>query len=135
MSAASADTVAPLKGLKVLVVEDEAIVSFLLEDTMFRLGCRDVALAGRLSTALAQLDQGLPDLAVLDVNLGNESSFPIADRLIALGVPIVFATCYGKNIDFPERFANVPVVSKPYTDESLAPKVAEALARADEAKT
>lgn len=87
-----------------------------------------------LESPLRVIEKGTPAFAILDVNLGNESSFPIADRLIALGVPIVFATGYGKNIDFPERFANVPVVSKPYTDESLAPKVAEALARADVTK-
>ncbi len=64
------------------------------------------------------------------MNLGSESSFLIADRLIAIGVPIVFATGYGKNIEFPERFARVPVVSKPYNPESLMPKIADALRRA-----
>jgi hypothetical protein len=54
----------------------------------------------------------------------------LPDRLIALGVPIVFATGYGKNIEFPERFAGVPVVSKPYNADSLMPKIAEALRRA-----
>ncbi len=45
-------------------------------------------------------------------------------------MPIVFATGYGKNIEFPERFARVPVVGKPYNPESLMPKIAEALRRA-----
>jgi hypothetical protein len=41
----------------------------------------------------------------------------------------VFATGYGRNIEFPDRFKNIPVVSKPYTADVLAPKLAEALAQ------
>jgi len=119
---------------RALIVEDNMIIALDAETTLETMGAASVEVAPSVNEALRVIEKGTPAFAILDVNLGNESSFPIADRLIALGVPIVFATGYGKNIDFPERFANVPVVSKPYTDESLAPKVAEALARADVTK-
>jgi hypothetical protein len=62
------------------------------------------------------------------VNLGHESSFPVADALIAKAIPFVFATGYGRNIEFPERFRHVPVVTKPYTAANLAPVIKDARA-------
>jgi light-regulated signal transduction histidine kinase (bacteriophytochrome)/CheY-like chemotaxis protein len=112
---------------RALIVEDNMIIALDAESTLEKLGATFVDVAPNISEALRLIDKAKPDLAILDVNLGNESSFPIADRLMALNVPIVFATGYGKNIDFPERFASVPVVSKPYNADSLAPKIAEAL--------
>jgi CheY-like chemotaxis protein len=119
MVAASADQAAPLKGMRVLVVEDEAIVSFLLEDTLLKLGCTEVLLAGRLNAALEHLDQGLPDLAVLDVNLGGEMVYPVAERLRKAGIPFVFATGYGASGIAPE-WKDAAIVQKPFAAEQLA---------------
>jgi light-regulated signal transduction histidine kinase (bacteriophytochrome)/CheY-like chemotaxis protein len=115
-----------IKG-RALIVEDNMIIALDAETTLEALGATSVDVAPSVSEALRIIDKAKPDFAILDVNLGSESSFPIADRLMALNVPIVFATGYGKNIDFPERFSNVPVVSKPYNEESLTPKISEAL--------
>ncbi len=114
---------------KALIVEDNMIIALDAEATLEKLGARVVDIAPNASEALRLLEKTPPDFAVLDVNLGNESSFPVADRLLALNVPFVFATGYGKNIAFPDRFAAVPVVSKPYTGDILAPKIAEAMAK------
>ena len=54
------------------------------------------------------------DIAVLDVNLSGETSFPIADALRRKGVPFVFATGYGESIAVPGHYADVPVVPKPW---------------------
>ncbi len=105
------------------------IIALDAEATLEKLGARIVDIAPTASEAFRLLDRAVPDVAVLDVNLGNESSFPVADRLLALNVPFVFATGCGKNIAFPDRFAHVPVVSKPYTADILAPKIAEAMAK------
>ncbi|HTT98837.1 MAG TPA: HWE histidine kinase domain-containing protein [Rhizomicrobium sp.] len=113
---------------RALIVEDNMIIALDAETTLEGLGATSVDVAPSVSEALRIIERAKPDFAILDVNLGSESSFPIADRLMAMGVPIVFATGYGKNIDFPERFASVPVVSKPYNEESLTPKIGEALA-------
>jgi len=113
---------------RALIVEDNMIIALDAETTLEALGATSVDVAPSVSEALRIIERAKPEFAILDVNLGNESSFPIADRLMALGVPLVFATGYGKNIEFPERFGNVPVVSKPYNEDSLTPKIAEALA-------
>ncbi len=114
---------------RALVVEDNMIIALDAESTLEDMGAEGVEVVPSVAEALRVIDRAPPKFAILDVNLGTESSFPIADRLIAIGVPIVFATGYGKNIEFPERFAEVPVVSKPYNEDSLAPKIAEALER------
>ena len=58
------------------------------------------------------------DGALLDVNLGGEMVFPVADVLIARGVPIIFATGYGASPD--ERYSATPVAAKPVTQAKLA---------------
>jgi CheY-like chemotaxis protein len=103
-----------LEGMSVLVVEDEAIISFLLEDMLAELGARDVRLAGNVADALVMIDGKKPDLAVLDVNLGGERAYPIAERLEAERVPFVFTTGYGK-AGLDPRWAVKTVVQKPFT--------------------
>jgi light-regulated signal transduction histidine kinase (bacteriophytochrome)/CheY-like chemotaxis protein len=114
---------------RAMVVEDNMIIALDAESTLEAMGADGVEVVPSVAEALRVIDKARPDFAILDVNLGSESSFPIADRLMALGVPIVFATGYGKNVEFPERFADVPVVSKPYNEDSLSPRIAEALNR------
>src|SRR5436305_12924447 len=86
---------AVLAGLRVLVVEDEMMVSMLIEDMLSDLGCTVVGPASRLDEAmeLARAD-GL-DCAVLDVNLGGQPIFPLADLLRQQRRPFAFATGYG----------------------------------------
>ena len=107
-----------LDGLTVLVVEDESIISFLLEDMLVTLGCGDVCHAGSVATALNRIGDEPPDIAVLDVNLAGEPAFPIAEALKELGVPFVFATGYGA-AGLPLDWAAHPVVQKPFTIDGL----------------
>ncbi len=64
-----------------------------------------------------------PDVAVLDFNLGSETSEEVADDLIEQRVPFVFATGYGDNVMIPERFRHIPIVRKPVNRSALAIKV------------
>ncbi len=107
-----------LDGLSVLVVEDEAIISFLLEDMLGELGASDVRHAGNLKAALAYLDGHTPDLAVLDVNLGGERVYPVAERLEARGVRFLFTTGYGRN-GLEQRWQARPVLQKPFDVRSM----------------
>jgi DNA-binding response OmpR family regulator len=102
----------------VLVVEDEAIVSFLIEDTLAGMGCRDIRLAGTLEAAESELDKKFPDLAVLDVNLGGKLVYPVAARLKANGVPFLFTTGYGVSGMLPE-WQSAMIVQKPFVPEVL----------------
>jgi CheY-like chemotaxis protein len=111
----------PLSGLKLLIVEDEALVAMMLERMLTDLGANVVELAGNLTMGLALFDQpGMRlDAAVLDVNLGGDKVYPIAERLAEREVPFIFSTGYG--IDGISRdFAHVPVLSKPFSPEALA---------------
>lgn len=112
---------------KVLVIEDEALVGMLLEDMLQDIGCTTVELVPRFDDAMHAAEHGEFDLAVLDVNLNGISSFPIADRLIARGVPVVFATGYGK-AGMDPRYAAIPTLQKPFFFGDLERVVLSALA-------
>jgi DNA-binding response OmpR family regulator len=116
----------PFAGLDVLIVEDEAIVSFLVEDMLIELGCGLVRHAGSLSEALAALATKRPDAAVLDVNLGGYKVYPRAERLRELGVPFLFATGYDASA-LPREWAGWPLVQKPFQLAALAAALRAAL--------
>ncbi len=103
---------------RVLVVEDEVLIAMVLEDILDLLGHVVVASPATYAEASAAIDAGGFDLAVLDVNLGDEPIFPLADRLTAAGTTIVFAT--GSHPDsLPERFHGVAVLEKPYAFQAV----------------
>ena len=108
-----------LAGLRVLVVEDEMMVSMLIEDMLEDLGCKVVGPASRLDEALALAGEAELDCAVLDVNLGGQSIFPLADLLRAKGAPFAFATGYG-DAGLREVDKGSPVLQKPFREGDLA---------------
>jgi len=121
---------ANISGLKVLVVEDEAMVAMVLEDTLLEFGCVVTAIAPSVAAALDQIER-TPDIdaAILDVNLGGEKVFPVADALQAKGVPFVFSTGYGP-ADLTERYPGCRLLNKPYAPEALAATLGALPARA-----
>ncbi|MEH3062666.1 MAG: response regulator [Methylobacterium radiotolerans] len=102
----------PLAGRRVLLVEDESLVAMLAEDMLLDLGC-EVVVAMRLEQALAHARTEAFDLAVLDVNLGEARSYPVADLLLARDTPFLFATGYGQH-GLDAAYQAVPVLQKPY---------------------
>ncbi|NKL33347.1 GAF domain-containing protein [Rhizobium leguminosarum bv. viciae] len=108
----------PLAGLNVLLVENNLIIAIDGEDILRRLGA-DVATAPSVTEAMEILAGQSFDLALLDVNLGDETSFGIADRLAVDGVPYVFATGYGEGIAQANSHSDAPVLQKPYTMEGV----------------
>jgi DNA-binding response OmpR family regulator len=84
---------------------------------------------GRVEAATRRIADRPPDLAILDVKLGDgETVFPLADALAALRVPFVFLTGYEPEI-LPERFRQRPITSKPYSPRRLLAMLAEAVER------
>jgi two-component SAPR family response regulator len=113
---------------RVLIVEDEALIAMLIEDMLAEIGCEAVGPATRLDRALAMAATESLDLAVLDVNLGSEQSFPVAEMLQKRGIPFVFATGYGsKGLD--ARFEHNITLKKPFEAHQLERAISRALSR------
>ena len=121
-----ADTSA-LVGRRILVVEDEMMIAMLVEDMLAELGCSVVGPAHALEAALnlARTEQGI-DAALLDVNLGGQPVFAVADALREKGVPAIFSTGYGdaglRDVDRGSQ-----VLQKPFRAGDLAKALNAAL--------
>ena len=107
-----------LAGQRVLVIEDESLVTMILEDTLAEIGCEVAGLASRLRDAVQKAQSLSFDVAILDVNLNGEQTFPIAEILIDRGIPFVFATGYG-SASLPAPLQAVPVLQKPFEQRDL----------------
>jgi CheY-like chemotaxis protein len=104
----------------ILIVEDEPLIAMMLEDFLESLGHRVVAIADNVSEALAKVDEGGFDVAILDVHLNGQVAWPVADRLASEGRPFVLAT--GGHIEPPPaQHAEAPVLAKPYTIDAIGP--------------
>ena len=111
----------------ILVVEDEPLIAMMLEDFLETLGHRVHASCDSVSDAIGEAEKGGFDVAILDVNLGGETAWPVARKLREKQIPFVIAT--GGHVDPPPaEFANVPVIEKPYTVDRVSPALEAALA-------
>ncbi len=109
-----------LKGHDILLVEDSLIIALDAEDIATRLGAETVTTAATVQGALDSIDAARPSVAMLDINLGDQNSYPIADRLAEMNIPFLFATGYGEQADPPIAHRGRPIVQKPYTLENVA---------------
>lgn len=109
-----------LTGHDILLVEDSLIIALDAEDIAQRLGAASVTTAATVDGALEFIDASRPTVAMLDINLGDRNSYPIADRLAELNVPFIFATGYGEQAQPPVEHRGRLIVQKPYTLENVA---------------
>jgi len=117
-----------LAGQRVLLVEDSLIIALDAEDILRKLGAENVDTAASVEAALDLIDNIRPTVAILDINLGHAESFPIADRLLELQIPFLFATGYGEQARIPTEHHGRAVIQKPYTLEIVARSIASLLA-------
>jgi DNA-binding NtrC family response regulator len=115
-----------LKGLRVFVVEDESMVSMLIEDMLMEIGCEVVGTAAHLNDALTQLAEVPVDAVVLDVNLGGTHTEAVAELLTGRSIPFVAATGYG-TASLPQVFKSAPAVQKPFQQRELEAALSAAL--------
>ncbi|HEY2228637.1 MAG TPA: response regulator [Xanthobacteraceae bacterium] len=105
-------------GKRLLLVEDEPLTGMMMCDMLTDLGFDVIGPFGRLDDAMAAVGREDFQAAVLDVNLDGEMVYPVADAVVARGVPFVFVTGYSaEGID--RRFAKVPVLQKPIERQML----------------
>jgi CheY-like chemotaxis protein len=116
-----------LKGLRVLLVEDDAMICMLLEDMLIEFGCEIIGPACDITRAadLARRHVGI-DVAILDVNLAGQVVFPVTDILAQRGVPFLFATGMGAD-GLPADWQGCQTVQKPMTIAQLAAALGQTL--------
>lgn len=103
----------------VLVVEDNMIIAMDTEDSLRALGVKAVTTAGSVAAALQSIAEDPPTFALLDYNLGNESSDAVAARLNELGVPFALATGYGELAGKLDEHGAFDLLKKPYGKAEL----------------
>ncbi len=113
---------------RILVVEDELMIRMLLEDMLGELGYTVAAEAARIEEALEAAKNADFDIAILDVNLNGQPISPVADALVARGMPFVFATGYGER-GLPEAYRDRPTLKKPFQMDGLKQMLQTALDR------
>ncbi|HET9902289.1 MAG TPA: response regulator [Xanthobacteraceae bacterium] len=111
---------------RILVVEDEILISMLLEDMLTDLGYEVAGTASRVEEALALARSAQIHAAILDVNLNGQEVFPVADVLAGRSIPFVFATGYGERA-LPAAYQERPTLQKPFEQFALARQISELL--------
>jgi CheY-like chemotaxis protein len=110
----------PLAGLRILLVEDDGLLSLLVEDALDDLGCSVVGPFTRLGPALELVRAGGQpiDMAVLDIDVAGEPSFGLAELLLDRSVPVILATGYD-DAGLEGRWRVLPILRKPFSDLEL----------------
>lgn len=116
---------AGLTGLRVLVVEDEALLAMTMEDMLADLQCEMVGPVGRVAAAVNLADSEALDGALLDLNLGGVEVFPVARKLHGRGIPFIFVSGYGPEV-LPAEWRGRPMLRKPFMFEDLAKSMEKA---------
>lgn len=112
------EDIARLEGCRVLVVEDDAMISMMLQDLLVDMGCDVADSASRFQDAASKGEAGDFDVALLDVNLRGEHTFPIAEAMLQRRKPFVMTTGYATTI-LPESLRAAPLLQKPYRRQDL----------------
>lgn len=106
-------------GLRVLVLEDEILVSMLLQDMLGELGYATVGPAPNVGDALELVEHEEIGAALLDLNLSEGGSgYAVADALAARDIPFAFVTGYGRTA-LRDPYRNRPILQKPFQMEAL----------------
>ena len=117
-----------LLGKRIMLLEDEAIIAFAVEDMLIELGCTIVGPALNLDDAMALATTDLNiDAAILDVNINNGRSYRVAQALEQRGVPFVFASGYDES-GVAWDGEPVEIISKPYRKDQIERAIIEMLA-------
>ena len=104
---------------RVLVVEDDVLIGLDVKSALDATGCQVLGPIAAVNAAVQTVRTNRLDAAVLDINLGTELSFPIADALTSFKVPFLFLTAYDR-ATLPAAYRDKPVISKPFYPEALA---------------
>lgn len=116
-----------LAGRRVLVAEDDPLIAAELHDALADRGAEVLGPVPTVRAAMAAIEAGIPDVAVLDVNLRNLSSAPIVDALRAANIPHVLVTGYARHMLDDACLREAPILSKPVGRRDLLALLEQAL--------
>lgn len=117
----------PLKGLRVLILEDEFLIAMDVEQLCRDSGAEDVFIVRSLEELDGTANMPDFDVAIVDLMLSGVSTLDFARQIYDCGVPFVFASGYNDLQEITEKFPNVSVVGKPYAGEDLIAAVTAAV--------
>ena len=106
------------KSARILIVEDEPMIALFVEEALFDSGFDIAGVAGTLGEALALIELGGFDAAILDARLNGVDATPVAAALTARGLPFIVTSGYSSG-QRPEFFGAAPYLQKPYRPERL----------------
>lgn len=118
-----------LAGLRVMVVEDEFLVSMMIETVLMDEACDIIGPYDTITDALRIVEKVKTDFAFLDVNVRDEKIYPVAEILAERGIPFVLLTGYGENA-IPDDRPAWHVCAKPFTPHELISAMKAAIATA-----
>ncbi|KJF68336.1 HWE histidine kinase domain-containing protein [Rhizobium nepotum] len=107
------------ESLKILLVEDQMLIAMDVENMLEDNGIKTIETATSSAMAIEKLKNYVPDVAILDINLGSDTSIAVARELHRRSIPFLFATGYADASMVPDEFGNVPVIRKPYDEDAL----------------
>lgn len=113
-----------LKERRILLIEDEPLIGLHALSCLEAIGCAVIGPIARIEPAMAAAREAEFDVAILDINLAGHMTFNVADVLLSRRLPFAFCSGYTASNDIPDRFAGVPVLRKPLSEEMLIDTVA-----------
>ena len=120
MNASPSDT---KSATRTLVVEDSFLLGLQMKTDLEQLGMQVLGPVPSVQAAIDMIDQNPVDAAILDINLGNETSFPVAHALQERGIPFVFITGYDDMILEDKLLEGYALFRKPIRVEALCEAV------------
>jgi chemotaxis family two-component system sensor kinase Cph1 len=106
--------------LRILIVEDEAVVALQVKHDLEAAGHKVVALATNLTQGVQLADSSEIDVAFLDVRLGDDLSVPVAENLLRRGIPFAFGTGFEDDSILPSHLRAIPRLVKPYETDGVS---------------
>ena len=108
----------PVRPFRVLVVEDEPLIVMVIEDAVESVGCEMIGPFSQIEEAMEGAKSENFDCAILDVNIRDGLSYPVADYLVSCGYPILLATGY-RDTSLPQGLLHEQCLAKPYSSNQL----------------
>jgi DNA-binding NtrC family response regulator len=108
-----------IRGRRILIAEDEAMIALDLESVLQDLGCEIIGPVANVEDIVEQCEAHHPDGALLDINLRGKQVFAVLPRLIQQGVPVIITSGYDDVTLIPQDFRELPRISKPFNQTAL----------------